>query len=121
MFTLSGLLLFHNVQSKCSKNNVKEGTECEVVELYHAYETNDDTDFEIETVDNFPLPFNEFYNISQDSFQDVVHNTLLTFHKLMKKSNILNVLSGINILFCGDSIEVKNSQHLICTLQLLKK
>ena len=60
MFTFSGLLLFHNIQSKCSKNNVKEGTECEVVELYHAYEINDDTDFEIETVDNFPRPFNKF-------------------------------------------------------------
>ena len=54
------------------KNSEKEEIECEVVELDHVYEKNDDTDFKIETVDNFPLSFNEFYDISQDSFKDMV-------------------------------------------------
>ena len=57
-------LLFHNIQSKCSKNSETEEIECEVVEFDHVYETNDDTDFKIETADNYPLPFNEFYDIS---------------------------------------------------------
>ena len=35
-------------------------------------ETNDDTDFKIETVDNFLLLFNEFYDVSQDSFKGMV-------------------------------------------------
>ena len=60
----SGFFLFHDIESKCSKNSKKEEIECEVVEFGYVYETNDDTDFKIETVDNFPLPFNEFYDIS---------------------------------------------------------
>ena len=56
-----------------SKISEKEEIKCQVVEFDHACETNDDTDFEFETVDNFPLPFNEFYDISsQDSFKDTV-------------------------------------------------
>ena len=43
--------------------------------LDHVYETNGNIDFKIETVNNFPLPFNEFC-ISQDSFKDMVVNTL---------------------------------------------
>ena len=40
----------------------------------------------------------------------------------MKKSNILNILAGVNnLLICGGSIEKKNSQRLIFTLQLLTK
>ena len=42
------------------------------LELDHVYETNDDTDFKIEAVDNSPLPFNKFYDISQDYFKDMV-------------------------------------------------
>ena len=67
--------LFHDIESKCPKNSEEEEIECEVVEFDHetnVYETNHDTDFKIETVDNFLLPFNEFYDISQDSFKDVV-------------------------------------------------
>ena len=69
----SGFLLFHDIESKCSKNSEKEEIECEVVEFDHVYETNDDTDFKIEAVDNFSMPFNEIYDISQDSFKDMVH------------------------------------------------
>ena len=68
----SAFSLFHDIESKCSKNCEKEEIECEVVELDHVYESNHDTDFTIETVDNFPLPFNEFYDISKDSFKDMV-------------------------------------------------
>ena len=48
-------ILFHNIKSKCSKNSVKEEIECEVVKFDHVYETNDDIDFKIETVDNSPF------------------------------------------------------------------
>ena len=68
----SGFFLFHDIESKCSKNSEKEEIEYEVVELDHVYETNDSTDFKIETVDKFPLPFSEFYDISRDSFKDMV-------------------------------------------------
>ena len=43
-----------------------------MVRFDHVFEANDDTDFKIETVDNFPLPFNEFHNISQDSFNEKI-------------------------------------------------
>ena len=42
----------------------------------HVYETNGNSNFKIETVNNFPLPFNEFC-ISQDSFKDVVDKYLV--------------------------------------------
>ena len=62
-FSPSGFLLFQDIQSICSKSNEKEEIKCD-----NAYETNDDTDFKIETVDNFHLSFNEFYDISQGFF-----------------------------------------------------
>ena len=73
----SGFFLFHDVQSKCWKNHWsfiinKEEIKYEVVEFDHVYETNDDTDYKIETVNNFPLPFNEFYDISQNYFKDII-------------------------------------------------
>ena len=68
----SGFFLFHDIHSKYSKNIEKEEIEFEVVEFDHEYETNDDTGFKIETVDNFSSPFSEFYDISQDSFKDMV-------------------------------------------------
>ena len=37
--------LFHDSQSKCSKNDEKEEIEFEVVETVHGYETNYNTDF----------------------------------------------------------------------------
>ena len=40
-------------------------------------ETNDDTDFKIETVDNFLLLFNEFYDVSQDSFKGMVDKCIV--------------------------------------------
>ena len=46
--------LFHDIEFKCSKNSEKEEIECEVVELDHVHEINDDRDFKIETVDNSP-------------------------------------------------------------------
>ena len=49
----SGFFLFHDIELKCLKNSEKEEIECEVVELDHLYETNDDT----------KLSFNEFYDI----------------------------------------------------------
>ena len=54
------------------QNNEKEEIECEVVEYDHVYETNDNTDFKIGTVKNFPLPSNEFHDILQDSFKNKV-------------------------------------------------
>ena len=45
---------------------------CEVVEFDHGNEAIDNTDFQIETAVNFPMLFNEFYDISQDSFKDMV-------------------------------------------------
>ena len=72
MSTFHWIFLFHDIEFKCSKNSEKEEIECGVTEFDHVYEANDDTDFKIETVDNFPLPFNEFYDISQDSFKDMV-------------------------------------------------
>ena len=33
---------------------------------------NDDSDFKIETADNFPLSFNSFYDISQESSKYMV-------------------------------------------------
>ena len=54
------------------KNNKKEKIECEVVEFDHVCERNDDTDFKIETVDNFLLPFHEFCHTSQDCFKYMV-------------------------------------------------
>ena len=68
----SGFFLFHDIESKCSKNSEKKEVKCEVVEFDHVYETNDDADFKSETVDNFSLPLNEFYIISQDTFKDMV-------------------------------------------------
>ena len=64
------MILSPNVQKivKKKKLNVKSLN----LIMKHVYETNHDTDFKIETVDNFLLPFNEFYDISQDSFKDVV-------------------------------------------------
>ena len=50
--------LFHNMFK----------VEYEVVEFEHVYETNDDSDFKIEAVNNSSLSFNEFYDTSQDSF-----------------------------------------------------
>ena len=70
--------LFHGIEFKSSKNSAKEEIECEVVEFDHVYETNDNIDFKIETVDNFPLPFNEFYDVSQDSFQDRVNKFVVS-------------------------------------------
>ena len=70
--------LFHGIEFKSSKNSAKEEIECEVVESDHVYETNDNIDFKIETVDNFPLPFNEFYDVSQDSFQDRVNKFVVS-------------------------------------------
>ena len=61
------------VSPNVQKNTEKKYIECKV-EFDHetnVYKTNDDdTGFKIETVDNFPLPFNEFYDISQDSFEN---------------------------------------------------
>ena len=57
-FLLSnGFFLFHDIQSKCSKNNEQEEIECEVFGFDHGSETNDNTDFQIKIADNFPLPF----------------------------------------------------------------
>ena len=72
----SGFCSFHDFEYTCTKNSEKEEIECEIVEFDHetnVYERNDDTDFEIETFDQFPLPFNEFHDISQDSFTDMVN------------------------------------------------
>ena len=69
VFTLQWIL-FYDIKFKCSKNNQKEEIECELVEFDHGYETNDNTDFRIETSNNYPLPFNEFY-ISQNSFNPI--------------------------------------------------
>ena len=63
-------MIFH--ESKFSKYSENEEIECEVVEFDHVYEANDDTDFKIETADNFPLPFDGFYDIPQDYFKDMV-------------------------------------------------
>lgn len=49
--------LRHDIQSKFSKNNEKEEIECEVVGFDHGYKASDNTDFQIEIVDNLPLPF----------------------------------------------------------------
>ena len=54
----NGCFLLDDIQFKCPKSSEKEGTECEVVEFDHVYETKDDTEYNIETVDNFPLLFN---------------------------------------------------------------
>ena len=67
-FSPSGCMLFLDIQSICSKNNKKEEIKYQIVTFDNAYETNDDTDFKIETVDNFHLSFNEFYDISQGFF-----------------------------------------------------
>ena len=72
MFTSTRFFLFHSIQSKFLKNDEKEATECDVVKFDHGYKTIGNTDFQVETADNFPLPFNEFINISQDSFIDTV-------------------------------------------------
>ena len=72
----SGFCSFHDSEQKCPKNSEKEEIKCEIVEFDHetnVYERNDYTDFKIETVDHFPLPFNEFHDISQDSFKDIVN------------------------------------------------
>ena len=71
--------LFHDIVSKCSKNSKKEEVECEVVEFDHVCETNDDTDFKIETVDNFPLPFNEFYDSSDNSYKYMIESMFSIF------------------------------------------
>ena len=63
--------MFHFTQSICSKNDKKEEIECEVAEFEYGYEKDNNTDFLVETADNFPLTFNEFYNISPDSFKDM--------------------------------------------------
>ena len=59
-------------KKKCSKNSENEEIECEVVDVDHVYEKNNDTDFKIETIDNFSFLFNEFDDISQDSFKNMV-------------------------------------------------
>ena len=55
MFTSQWIFLFHDIESKCPKNSEKEQTECEVVKFDYVCE---DTEFKIESTDNFPLPFN---------------------------------------------------------------
>ena len=67
-FSPNGFLLFQDIQSICSKSNEKGEIKCELVTFDNAYEKNDDTDFKIETVDNFHLSFNEFYDISRGFF-----------------------------------------------------
>ena len=67
----SGFFLFHTIESKHSVISEKEETDYEFVEFDYVYETNHDTDFKIEIVDNFPLPFNKFHDISQDSFDNL--------------------------------------------------
>ena len=75
MFTFQWIFLLHDIESKCSKNIEKQEIECEVVEIDHVYETNEDNGFKIETIDNFTFCFfNEFDNISQDSFKNMVRS-----------------------------------------------
>ena len=101
------------------KNSEKEEIQCEIVELDHVYKTNDYTDFKIETVDNFPLPFNEFY-ISQDSFKDMVDKYVVNISLTDGVIKHIEYSTRGRIIW-GGSIEEKNSQHLIFTLQLLIK
>ena len=119
----SGFFLFHNIQSWCSKIIIKKKEiECEVVEFDHVSETNADTDFKIGTVNNFPMPFNEFYDISEDSFKNMVDKYVVHISINDEEINILNILPKINnLVISGGSIEEKNPQHLIFTLQLLIK
>ena len=58
--TFQWIFLFHDIESKFSKNSEKEEIEWEVVEFDLAYETNDVIDF-----------IDEFYDISQDSLKDM--------------------------------------------------
>ena len=44
------------------------------------HKTNNDTDFKIETVDNFPLPSKNFYEIWQDTFTDMVNKHFSIFY-----------------------------------------
>ena len=73
----SGYFLFHDSESKCSKNSEKEEIECEVVELDHVYEANDDTDFKIETIDAFPC----------------LLMSLMILHEILLKILLINMLS----------------------------
>ena len=68
------------------------------------------------------MPFNEFYDISEDSFKNMVDKYVVHISINDEEINILNILPKINNLeISGGSIEEKNPQHLIFTLQLLIK
>ena len=109
--TFQWIFLFHDIEPKFSKNSEKEEIECEVVEFDLVYETNDDIDF-----------IDEFYDISQDSLKDMtdkcVVNISLTDEEIKHIEYSTRGQQSSN--FSG-SIEKKNSQLLIFTLQLLTK
>ena len=71
VFTLQWIL-FYDIKFKCSKNNQKEEIECELVEFDHGYETNDNTDFRIETSNNYPCLLMNF----------IFHKILLTLFRM---------------------------------------
>ena len=76
----SGYFLFHDIESKCSKNSEKEEIECEVVEFDHetdVYETNDDTDLKLKLLIIFSCLLTNF----------------MIFRKILLKVWLINMLS----------------------------
>ena len=73
-------------------------------------------------LNNFLMPFNEFYDISEDSFKNMVDKYVVHISIDDEEINLLNILPKVNnLVISGGSIEEKNSQHPIFTLQLLIK
>ena len=72
--------LFHDIQSKYSKNNTKEEIECEVPHFDEGHETNNKTDFKIKTADNFPCLLISFTIFHKITLKIWLVNTLMIFH-----------------------------------------
>ena len=77
MFTSQWIFLFHDIESKCPKNSEKEQTECVVVKFDYVC---DDTEFKIESTDNFPLTLTNFMRFHKIILNIWLTNMLSIFH-----------------------------------------
>ena len=118
----SGFFLFHDTESKCSKNSEKEQIERDVVKLDKYMKQIMTQTLKLKLLVNIPCLLMNFMIFHKILWKIWLIHMLSIFHQLMKKSNILNILPAANnLLTCGGSMEKKNSHHLTYILQLLTK
>ena len=103
----SGLFLFYDIESKCSRNSEKEEIEYEVVKFIMYMKQMMTLTVKLKLLIIFPYLLMNF----------------MIFHKILFKDMIDKYV--VNISLTDEEIkrieEKKNSQHLIFTLQLLTK